>query len=509
MEKRELKYLSSPKGIILASVAVVSAAVAIFFSFRAARTGAGETAGPSVVTRSGNSAGSDDYSPVMSYKELSYVYGGLSSTGVEWTDEEQTADGAKKGLYFISRDNNQFCIYDADSVDLCGKGYTLDDFDHIWMNSEDEGFYVVVNLAGKNIDLSGYYVLARDSGYTYASRVLVNCFEAETVDLTDSIFTGTLLAPYAHVKHGDNYVFGQVLCDSSEGEPLADREIRFTGYYSVINSQNSVIFANDAVREAAVRYLMEHNTNGLYDRYTESSLLRKSDLDAVKELDLSGKALKDSISQDLAMLTGLEVLDLSFTNVTSLELKDHGYLRELNVSSAPVSSLDLSGAPLLMKLEADGTALRSLDLGANERLEILSLHGTGLGRLPEGSWPELRYLDIGATDFADGFFRGDRFPSLTTLIASGNPELKGVDLSTFAALESIDFSGSGLGELVIPQDSALTYLRLSDTKIKNLDLTPLKHLYVCEIYSEALEELTVNRYADSLYANITPTVVQN
>ena len=53
----------------------------------------------------------------------------------------------------------------------------------------------------------------------------------------------------------------------------------------------------------------------------------------------------------------------------------------------------------------------------------------------------------------------------------------------------------------------LKYIRVSGTRIATLDLTGIRHLYVCEAYCDDLVELKINRYADTLYSNIVPTVV--
>ncbi|MBP5730696.1 MAG: hypothetical protein J6X19_05780, partial [Clostridia bacterium] len=193
MKNRELKYLFSVKGIILTVIAAIAAVTAVLFCLRVEKTyGAAQDYGNPVVLRSRDHESDESASPIMSYKEMSYTYKELSATCTEWTDDE-LPEGSERGLYFISRDNLQYCIYDTDASALCGGKHTLTDFNYMWLNSEDDGFYVLINLAGKNIDLSGYYVLARDRGYVYASRVIINCYEAETVDLGGAILTGTLL----------------------------------------------------------------------------------------------------------------------------------------------------------------------------------------------------------------------------------------------------------------------------------------------------------------------------
>ena len=510
MENKEVKYLLSPKGIILTVIALIAAAAGVFFSVNASKAYSDvKSYGNSVVSVSNSSSSKEDVTPVMSYKELSYSYKSLNSTCVEWTDKNDVPEGTQSGLYFISRDNLQYCIYDADSAALCEGGYKLSDFNYMWLNSEDDGFYVIVNLAGKDIDLSGYYVLARENGFMYASRVLINCYEAENVDLSGTILTGTLLAPYAKVKYNDTYVFGQVLSDSEEGNCTTYREIKFSGYYSVMSSQDDAVFLNDSIRAEAVKYLMTHNDNGLYDAYTADSRVRKSDLDAVKELDLGETIFKEDVNRDLAMLPNLEKLRLSGTNVTKISLENHNYLTDLEINEAPLAELNISGAPSLMRLSLENTALRSLNIDNNTQLRILCLSGSPVGRFPSVPEPYLEYLDVSNASIEETIISGDIFPALKTLNVSSNLGVRGVDMRTFTKLENLDISDTSTSVLVLPDDPAITYLRASNTNIISLDLTKIKHLYVCECYSDVLTNLIVNRYADKLYTYVTPTVILN
>ena len=489
-------------------IAAAAAITAVLLCLRVEKTyGAAQNYGNPVVLKSREREINESASPIMSYKELSYTYRELDATCTEWTDEEP-AEGATPGLYFISRDNLQYCIYDTDAAALCGGDHTLSDFNYMWLNSEDDGFYVLVNLAGKEIDLSGYYVLARDKSFMYASRVLINCYEAERVDLSGTILNGTLLAPYASVKSdGETYVFGQVLSEEAEGQARTYREIKFTGYYSLLNSQDSVSFTNDAVRAEAVRYLMTHNDEGLYNGYNENSRLKKSDLGAVKELDLSGHILKDGFEKDLALLTGLEVLKLNDTNLTKLIFSDFDFLRELEADNTPLTYIDLSGAPALMRLSLQHTALTSLDLSGNSQLRILCLAGSHIGTFPDVPEPFMEYIDVTDTALTNNILNGRNFPQLKTLLIADNPGFSGLILPTFAVLEQLDCSNTGVKALILPEVPKLKYIRVSGTPLVSLDLTAIKHLYVCEAYCDSLTELKVNRYADALYTNVVPTVI--
>ena len=129
MENKELKYLFSAKGIILAVLALIAATAGVLFSVNASNAYKDvKTYGNSVISKSTSTEDDDNSSPVMSYKELSYAYKSLNATCVEWTDVGETAEGTENGLSFISKDTLQYCLYDSDCCARCGGGSTLSDF---------------------------------------------------------------------------------------------------------------------------------------------------------------------------------------------------------------------------------------------------------------------------------------------------------------------------------------------------------------------------------------------
>jgi len=510
MKNKELKFLFGPKGIILSIIALAAVIAAAYAVSLTSKTyGHAQEYGKSVVRTSSGSQSESNEEPVMSYRELSASYRRLEATCVEWTDRGNVEEGTETGLYFISEENLTYCVYDTDSEALCEDNYKLSDFDYMWLNSEDDGFYVLINLAGKNIDLSGYYILARTEGSVYASRVLINCYEAETVSLENAIVNGTVLAPYASVNVDNAYIYGQVLSDSTAGTTAAYKEIRFTGYTPLTDSLRVVTFQNDCVRAAAVNYLLEHDDVGLYKGYTADSQLKLRDLVAVKELDLSGQSVDSStINQDLARLTGLEVLKLSGSDIKALSLSAHAYLTELEANETPLVSLTLTGAPALMKLSLENTALTELDLSACTQLRIVSLRGTKTGWAINSMQAYLKYLDCSDTGIDRSLVNGDYMPLLETLNISENPDLLGLELPTFTVLTALDCSGTGLTDLKVGEDCKLTYLRANNTKISTLDLRALKHLYVCECYGEGTQTILANRYADALYTDAEVIISQ-
>ncbi len=445
----------------------------------------------------------------MSYRELSEVYKSLKTTCEAWTSvtPEDVQANKKGGLYFISQGDQEFCIYHADSGSLLEAGYTLQNFDHIWLNSEHNFFYMVVNLGGEEIDLTDYYVVARDETAMYASRVLINCYEAETVRLNGAVFSGTLLAPQATVICEDTYVYGQILAKEITGTKKADKDIPFTGYQAITDGLGEVSFRNEGVRIAAVNFLKTHNEDGRYDAYTEESQILRRDLQAITQLSIQDCSL-ESLEQDLAKFKHLTSLKIHRTNLTQISLIGQGGLVELEITDTPLASLDLTDVPLLKRLVLDRTELTELSLFAVPDLSVLSYQGTALGWMDYTVLPKLQYLDCSGSGITQEVITGETLSALVTLRIEKNVEITEIDVASFPKLSRLDCAACTLTEIDLAHFPLLSYLRCSDNQISELDFSGFKQLYRVECYGDSLKSMIVTNWAEAAYADCAITRVQ-
>ena len=458
--------------------------------------------GENVVRPGGQGAVSGNQSGSLNYKELSEAYASLEATAEVWTDltKDASSKGEKGGLYFISREHPEFSIFHADSNALCDGSYTLQNFDHIWMNSEHNYFYVVVNLGGTEIDLSDYYILSRDNSVRYASRVLINCYEATSVDLTDCIFTGTLLAPFATVTCGDTYLYGQILAPEVEGTRLSDKEISFTGYEAIMEGLSVVHFQNDGVRKAAAEFLIKNNKDGRYDHYTPESQILRRDLQEITSLTIRDCTL-EQVEQDLKKFSSLSALVIRNAQLQHFAPVGIPALVDLEISNTPLETLDLTNVPGLKRLIVDETALRELDLNTVPELLTLSYKGTPLGWLDYSPLSKLQYLDCSDASIELSVLTGETLPVLTTLRMADNAAVEAIQLGTFSALEKLDCAGCALTEIKVDDFPRIRYLRCSNNQITELDFSRVKHIYAVECYGKSLQSMMVTNWAEAAYAD--------
>ena len=194
-----------------------------------------------------------------------------------------------------------YAVYNVDSGNLCNEGYTFEDFEYIWINSESDDFNIVINISGSHIDLSDYYILVREEKGLYASRVIINCYEAQEVILNNTIVTGTILAPNADIKYENTYIYGQVRGKTYEGTIGFSSDIAFTGYNEVMSLMYGVEFEHEAVKKRVIELLKDQDTEGRYKNYDLSSTV-----DVYKRQPIPNTEVKLSDADDSGMETSCE-----------------------------------------------------------------------------------------------------------------------------------------------------------------------------------------------------------
>ena len=407
--------------------------------------------------------------PDQDMARLSEELSSLQATDTEWNKKEEDAEDM--GLYFISKEEKEYTIYRVDSRDLCGEGYSLRDFRYIWINSEHDDFYTVINVAGTTVDLSDYYILVREEKGIYASRVIINCYEAESVILNNTVVTGTLLAPFAKISCDNTYVYGQLIGSEYEGSLGFKRDIVFTGYQSVMGTTHGVEFENIQIKKRVIELLKSQDTTGAYARYNLNTEVLERDVVKIMDLDLSNLGLRD-FGHDLDC----------FSHVVSLNLGQNG-----------IKEFDLEGFPNLQALYLNNTALKEIDLSPCQGLTILDISNTRFESVPDFSQvPRLEYL--AAANAALTRIDYWSLQNIKYLDVSGNPRLTGFDFGALPLLEQLDISNCNLLNADLAAAKELWFLRISGNPIWVLDLDAAPSLVQVEAYSGYLTEITAREF---------------
>lgn len=430
-----------------------------------------------------------------SQASLSASYASIAPNQTEWTSEE---DGLTEGIYCITTENAQYMLYNIDSGDIAGSSKTFSDFNNIWIDSHNDDFYAVLNISGKKIDLTDYYILVRDATGLYGSRAILNFYEAESVNITNAIIMGTILAPNAEITCSGATIYGQMHGVSLSGEPEFYRDMRFTGYRRIMENLDVISIKNDSVRIAAIEYLINNDPWDIYSDYTLASSIRTSDAEAVKKLNINSQgAVLESLEDDLSMFPNLEEIYISGGELTSFSLDRFPNIKSLSVTSTNISEIDISAAKDLERLVLDkNPELKELDFTDNTKLRVLSYSETPLGWMDYSALPDLYYLDCSRSQVRDYLtLTGETLPNIRMLNISGNSNIQTFYIQTFPKLESVNCSSCSILELDFSNSQALTYFKGSYNRLRNIDFRGAVNLKSIEAYGASVESLDIRGLA--------------
>lgn len=393
----------------------------------------------------------------------------LQTTDTEWNKKAENPDD--QGLYFIPKEAKEYMVYNIDSANLCGEGYDLRSFRHMWINSEHEDFYVVINVAGKIIDLTDYYILVREEQGIYASRVIINCYEADEVILKDAIVTGTLLAPKAKITCDNTYVYGQLIGAEYSGNLGFKRDIVFTGYLNVMSVTHGVEFENTLIKKRVIELLKSQDTTGMYDDYNLNTEVLERDVAKILDLDLSNLGIRD-FGNDLDCFSHIISLDISKNSVREFDLSNFPNLQAFYMNNTSIKEIDLSPCPALKVLDISNTRFRSFpDFSQVPRLEYLAASNAALTHIDYWSLQNIKHLNV-----------------------SANPRLTVFDFGALPLLEQLDIRNCSLQDIDLSKAQNLWFLRCSGNLYWVLDLDKAPALINVEAYTDTLTEITAKDF---------------
>ncbi|MDO5155084.1 MAG: hypothetical protein Q4D51_03875 [Eubacteriales bacterium] len=155
--------------------------------------------------------------------------------------------------------------------------------------------------------------------------------------------------------------------------------------------------------------------------------------------------------------------------LTSLKLPNK--IEELAIYKDPIKSLDLSNFKKLEYLRAGGSGLKKLILKNNKKLTRIDLNKTKVSSLNFSQIPNLECLDIGHTKF------------------------KGtMNLKKLKKFERLNLSYTAVHTVLLSDTSKkkLAVLGVTNSKLKNIDLTQAKYLTIRWDYEKYKKNITLH-----------------
>ena len=490
LQEMGVSYFKTWKGKVLLAVTVVVAVVFVcFFANTLASNTYVPKEGESVVEKYSGDKGSIDDSINKIQRALAYK--SLTPNLTEWISDESDLS---KGIFCITTENYEYIVCSINADNIAETEKTLNDYNYIWVDSARDDFYAIINVSGKNVSLKDYYVLVRDETGIYASRAIFNFYEAETVDITDATVIGTILAPNAEVTYENATLYGQVQSKSVKGEIKYHKDIRFAGYKKVMDNLNVISLKNDAVRIAAIEYLINNNEDGRYSDYTASSNIRVRDINAVKKLNIHAPGVTyEELEADLASFPNLEEISISNGVLQSFSLEKLKGIKSLSITDTNIETLDISFAAELERLVLDNNkSLKTLDFTNNSKLKILSYSGTPLGWMDYSVLPELYYLDCSYSN-VDAYLTitGETLQNVKMLDISGNGDIQTFYINTFPKLEKVNCSRCCIVNIDFTGMSNLQYFKGSYNRFTSIDFKGAENLKYIEVYGSTVVDIDV------------------
>lgn len=486
--KRKINF-----AVTLVLVLLLSAAsFAILFVAKEIRDTGGimpGTVGGNILGGSSGGGNVSETSEYGDYTERSAALASLPSTHVEWTNIDKNPD--ETGFFCVAtEDEGERMVYNLDPNHVCGD-YTLRDFNYIWVDSVNPGFYCLINIPGEVVDLSDYYILVRDDSGNLASRLIINCFEAKIVKLNNAIVQGTILAPNANVEYEGTVVYGDILAKAAAGERVYYKHIAYEGYALILKDVQKFEFTNPVVRRFVFGWLRE-NYPGQYMTYPDDYVFNMEDLAKVTELVLDGEPLS-IIYDDLTPLVNLERLSLKNTKLVGVDLSGNLRLKYVDVSGTPAGYLIPPRSGSLEELYADNTNLYLLDTSVLSNAKVVSLTNDSFLIQPNyGALEKVEELYISGTGAGnEEIEKLSSLKNLKRLEAAENANVTSVDLRSIPYAEYADFSFCSVESISFEGALKLKEIKLNYNNMTDIDASAAPSLERIEAYSENYRTVTV------------------
>ena len=207
----------------------------------------------------------------------------------------------------------------------------------------------------------------------------------------------------------------------------------------------------------------------------------------ITRIDASNRGLAGTL--DVTGLTALTSLSAYHNHLTELDVSNNTALEVLVVSYTQLTELDVTGLTNLTYLAVNSNQLTELDVSNNTTLYRLDVGWNQLTELDVTGLTNLTHLDVRFNQLAELQVSG--LTALTVLWASHN-QLTELDLSGLITLETLDASYNQLTELDVSNNTALEWLSVSNNQLTELDVSNNTALTLLAVAYNQLTELDVS-----------------
>ncbi len=204
---------------------------------------------------------------------------------------------------------------------------------------------------------------------------------------------------------------------------------------------------------------------------------------------------KYSITNDygLADFTHLTQLDLSFNQLTSVDLKSNIELETVRISENNLESIELTSNPKIGFLSLANNRLEVLNINENPEISFLVLSDNLLTSLDTSGNPYLHIMTLNDNEFT----KANLSESNVKFLELNNNKLTSIGGGDFSAeLYSLKLNGNSIIRADFSENSELSYLYIEDNELISMDLKSNEELYHLYVKNNNLSGLDVSSNLD-------------
>lgn len=295
----------------------------------------------------------------------------------------------------------------------------------------------------------------------------------ESVSATDGILSVIVSGATLDESFFRSEISANVRLQISDGNNQIASE-----YVNMVPFTTDTIYIPDENFKAALLTICDENEDGE---------ITPEEAEATTSLDVSATIPQITSLAGIEYFKNLEVLDCSYSKITSLNLLQNTKLKEVYVSTNQLTTLLVPAT--VTKLDASGNKLSTLDVSKMKSLTSLNVTNNKLGSLNVSQNKELTELLCLNNELVS--LNVTNLLALTELNCSNN-NIERLNLTKNTALTTLDVSKNALVELDVTKTQLLEDFLCSDNALTRLYLGNLTKLPTLDCSGNALSSLDVS-----------------
>lgn len=207
-----------------------------------------------------------------------------------------------------------------------------------------------------------------------------------------------------------------------------------------------------------------YNTEEKASKNYKEDSLSNSELSRISNLDCSNQAIKSV--KGIEKLTNLEILDLSYNELTSIDFSKNEFLKIVTLKDNELTNV-VKNTVNLRKFNVYNNKLNEINVSDNVNLELLDASSNKLTSIDVSSNTNLETLNLSSNDISD------------------------IDLSNNVTLKVLDMTSNKISSIDLSKNISLTHISLDNNKLKTIDLSNNEKLNNIQLVSNNLSSINI------------------